>query len=250
MHVLYDKKTHLENAMKLIEASDTASLRYACLELRFALEAHVYERLSKEVDELPRSVVEKWEPNKAMKMLTMFDELADLDVRVTISEQDGSNPHEFTYHNIKNIDLSRLYNKLGSYLHLPQPSKAKDFQIRKDKIKFIADSILELCEGNLIIIKKEYHQFNCTKCEKPILYTYNYITQNNSIICQNENCRIEHMIEHKGENVYFGSKIQATCVKCKSDVNFFYSELKVGNTVLCPNCKYSYMVNPWLCEQD
>ncbi|NWD84098.1 hypothetical protein HX891_27275, partial [Pseudomonas reactans] len=82
----YNKRKHLARAKLLLKNNELSSLRHASLEMRYFLEAHVYERLLKDADQLPKSIIQKWEPNKAMKILSMFDKLADMDLTLTISE--------------------------------------------------------------------------------------------------------------------------------------------------------------------
>lgn len=171
----YDKLFHLNNAKALLQSDDLQSLRYASLEMRYFLEAHVYERLLQGVGTLPRSVIDKWEPNKAMKLLAMFDQYSDMDLRITISENDGSNPLTIDYPNIDNKTLSQQYNALGSYLHLPQPRKAADYKVKKSKLDAIYTSLERLTTGNLIIYSIPYETFNCEACDQPILYTNHYI---------------------------------------------------------------------------
>ncbi|MGY2259284.1 hypothetical protein [Pseudomonas sp. SDO55104_S430] len=243
---IYDKSSHLLRAETLLKKNDLSSLRYASLEMRYLLEAHVYERLLKEVNELPRSIIEKWEPNKAMKMLSMFDELADMDLKITLTEQDGSNPIEIEYHNLKNSDLSKLYNTLGSFLHLPQPSKSENYKIDKNKLIKICETLRKLTTGNLIIVKTHYDNFECEACKAPILFTYKYASSHDSITCQNEQCKTEHFIEHKDEAFNFGSKIICNCLKCDSDLMIFYSKLKFGEHVKCSTCSTEYRVDPYL----
>ncbi|EOW9299295.1 hypothetical protein ACN25S_003677, partial [Vibrio cholerae] len=85
----YDKNFHFNNAKMLLEKDDLQSIRYACLELRYFIEAHVYERLYQETDILPQTVIETWQPNKAIKFLAMFDELADKDLVMSVYGEDG-----------------------------------------------------------------------------------------------------------------------------------------------------------------
>lgn len=243
---VYDKAKHLKNAEKLLEKDDLSSLRYASLEMRYALEAHVYERLLKEAEELPRSIIEKWEPNKAMKMLSMFDELADMDLKLTISEQDGSNPIEIIYNNIKNSDLSKFYNTLGSFLHLPQPSKSENYKIDRNKILKILETLKKLTTGNLIIVKTHYNSFECEACNLPILYTDKYATNHDTITCQNDQCKVEYFIEHKDDIFNFGSKLVCNCPKCNSDLGIFYSRLKFGERIKCTTCAAEYRIEPFL----
>lgn len=245
----YNKRKHLARAKILLQSSDLQSLRHACLEMRYFLEAHVYERLLKDADELPKSIIEKWEPNKAMKMLSMFDRLADMDLRLTISEQDGSNPIIIQYNNIKNSELSKIYNTLGSYLHLPQPAKATSYQIKKDKLLEIFKTIKKLIIGNLIILKTNYETFECEACHQQILYTNWYVTNHNKITCQNDQCKIEYFIERDDEHIRFGSKIHCPC-PCGEELEVFHSKLQIGETIKCASCLATYVIEPYLKLKD
>jgi len=236
----YDKIFHLNNARAFLERDDTQSLRYASLEMRYLLEAHVYERLLRGVEELPKSIIDKWEPNKAMKMLSMFDQYADMDLRITVSNEDGSESLTIDSPNIKNSLLSSYYNTLGSYLHLPQPTKSVGYRVNKEKLNEIFITVERLTTGNLIIYCIPYENFECESCYKPILYTKNYVTNNKTIICQNDNCRNEHHILLEDDLVKFGSKVYVPCGRCQTDIEIFYSQLKVDTKVKCSSCKIEY----------
>lgn len=241
----YNKRKHLARAKVLLKKSDLQSLRHASLEMRFFLEAHVYERLLKDADQLPKSIIEKWEPNKAMKMLSMFDRLADMDLQLTISEPDGSSPFTIKYNNIKNSDLSKIYNTLGSYLHLPQPFKAKSYHISKDKLTTIFSTLKKLIFGNLIIIKTHYDTFECEACHHQILFTSWYATNHDKITCQNDQCKVEYFIERGTESFRFGSKIACTC-SCGAELEIYHSKLKIGEIIKCSLCLAKYQVDPYL----
>ena len=239
----YNKRKHLAHAKLLLRNSDLSSLRHASLEMRYFLEAHVYERLLKDADQIPKSIIQKWEPNKAMKMLSMFNKLADMDLKLTITAQDGSSPTIIQYNNIKNSELTKIYNNLGSYLHLPQPSKAKSFSIDKDKLVKIFDKIKLLIRGNLIIIKTDYETFECESCKQPILFTSWYVEKNESITCQNDSCKVEHFIERYEGGCRFGSKIPCTCT-CGAELEIFHSQLKIGEIIKCTSCLVNYRIDP------
>ncbi|NWC10575.1 hypothetical protein HX776_17365 [Pseudomonas agarici] len=236
----YDKTFHLDNARKLLEEEESQQLRYASLELRFLLEAHVYERLLNGVDSLPKTIIEKWEPNKAMKMLSMFDQYADMDLRLTISNANGTEPLVINSPNIKNSLLTSYYNTLGSFLHLSQPTKAKDYKINKPKLNEIFLALERLTTGNLIIYGIPYENFECEACGKPILYTSHYVKNNKSILCQNDQCKNEHRILIEDGMIKLGSKIMAPCGKCGKDLEVFISRLEEGSKLKCAYCFTGY----------
>lgn len=49
----------------LLAAGDEASIRHACLELRFAIEYLTYDRLQVYLAEVPNDAVKKWTPKQS-----------------------------------------------------------------------------------------------------------------------------------------------------------------------------------------
>lgn len=236
----YDKKQHLENAIALMESDDTQSLRYACLELRFLIEAHVYERLLHGIEELPRTVIETWQPDKAIKEFLKFDDLADKNMVLTLSDADGSKLTEIKYHNLPVRELVKIYNSLGSYLHLATPKKIATYKIVKEKIQTLVDSLKSLVEGNLMIVKLNYESFSCESCNSSIIYTSNYLENNEKITCQTESCKIEYFIKKEEGKVSFGSKYVFECHACKNPEFVFFSKIADGYRFNCQSCNKEY----------
>lgn len=241
----YNKIAHLENARKLAEKDDTSSLRYASLELRYFLEAHVYERLSHEIQDLPQSIIETWQPQKAMKILSMFDEHADKDINVQITNQDGSECIKIEYNNIKNSKLNSYYNALGNFLHLPEISKLELYKFNKTKLIKIMKDLERLTAGNLITIKQKFDNFKCNDCASPIMYTMYYISNNDKITCQNSNCNTVYEIDHNEESgtINFGSSISFPCESCKNEMKAKILTIKPGDIIKCKNCLSEYMAD-------
>ena len=202
----YDKNFHFTNAKVLLEKDDLQSIRYACLELRYFIEAHVYERLFAETEVLPKTVIETWQPNKAIKFLAMFDDLADKDIVVSLSANDGKDLAKIEYNNLSIKELNKLYNSLGSYLHLPMPKKISTYTINKSKVTNILGKLERVTKGNLIIMNAKYEKFSCEACHSDITFTRKYVEENDSIKCQNDQCGIEHGIRINENSVEFGSK--------------------------------------------
>lgn len=236
----YEKKFHYEKARSLLECNDLQSIRYACLELRYFIEAHVYQQLLAGADEIPRTIIETWQPNKAIKLLSEFDDLADKDLHLSIFSQDGELKDTITYNNIPIKDLNKLYNSLGSYLHLPMPKKLADYKIDKKKIVKIFDQLGRLTTGNLMVVKANYEFFPCEACGENILYTQNYVKSNESIACQNDSCRIEHVIRNSEDSVSFGSKYVFECGVCHREATVFFSKIEDGYKFKCGHCETEY----------
>ncbi|WP_217543549.1 hypothetical protein [Vibrio metschnikovii] len=236
----YDKNFHFNNAKMLLEKDDLQSIRYACLELRYFIEAHVYERLYQETDILPQTVIATWQPNKAIKFLAMFDELADKDLVMSVYGEDGKEVAKIEYNNLSIKELNKFYNSLGSYLHLPMPKKVGTYIIKKTKVLDIVAKLERVTKGNLMIIKKDYDKFSCEACSSDIVFTRKYVEQNESIKCQNDRCGIEHGIRVNENSVEFGAKYVFDCGVCKEKVSIFHSNIEDLYSFQCDNCETQY----------
>jgi hypothetical protein len=236
----YDKNFHFTNAKVLLEKDDLQSIRYACLELRYFIEAHVYERLFAETEVLPKTVIETWQPNKAIKFLAMFDDLADKDIVVSLSANDGKDLAKIEYNNLSIKELNKLYNSLGSYLHLPMPKKISTYTINKSKVTNILGKLERVTKGNLIIMNAKYEKFSCEACHSDITFTRKYVEENDSIKCQNDQCGIEHGIRINENSVEFGSKYVFNCGVCDEKVSIFHSHIEDLYSFQCDNCKTQY----------
>ncbi|MDN5536597.1 hypothetical protein [Comamonas sp.] len=203
------------------------------------IEAHVYERLSKELEDLPRSIIETWQPPKAIKMLMEFDTLADKDLLVTLTNEEGKETN-IKYNNIPSKELGKIYNTLGSYLHLPMPSKIKNYSIKTSSIKEIARKLERTTKGNLIIFKKKYDHFECSECGNKIIYSDEYTSKHDEIKCQNEPCKSIYKIEKTENRVQFGNHYLIECSECKQDISIPIHKLEPNFKFKCKTCETGY----------
>ncbi|WP_430259430.1 hypothetical protein [Neorhizobium sp. IRS_2294] len=117
---------HLKSAEQLL-CSEGQQLVYACLELRLAIEAIVYETLRAYEKNLSPDVTEAhqhWQPNKVLQLLSAHDPLVDTSLRVQVREigENGApvgGPPLFD-----GIDrrltvnwVEKAHRSLGSFLH-------------------------------------------------------------------------------------------------------------------------------------
>ncbi|SIS68736.1 hypothetical protein [Neptunomonas antarctica] len=236
----YEKDVHYEKAKSLLDIGDLQSLRYACLELRYFIEAHVYQQLLAGAKEIPKTIIETWQPNKAIKLLSTFDDLADKDLHLSIFSEDGELKDTITYNNIAIKDLNKLYNSLGSYLHLPMPKKLAGYSIDKKKVVKIFDQLSKLTTGNLMVVKGNYEYFSCEACGKNILYTEHYAKSNESISCQDDSCRTDHAIKITDNSVSFGAKYVFECGVCHDETSVFFSKIEDRYKFKCNHCTTEY----------
>ncbi|RON98921.1 hypothetical protein BK674_15850 [Pseudomonas moraviensis] len=233
----YDKTFHFNNAKALIEAGGTQSLRYACLEMRMLIEAHVYQRLLREADELPRSIINTWQPYKAVRLHCEFDKYADMDMRLEITDPEGNKLDDINYHNLKKGDLTKIYNSLGGYLHLPMPEKIDSYVIDADTVRVMLDKLERIIKGNLIIYKVNYESIECKGCGKGIIFTKHYLDTHDSISCQNSDCALEYSIQKDKQPFELSLEYRGfACHVCKNEIPIPLNKIADGYAFQCSTC--------------
>lgn len=244
----YDFKEHISNAKRLYEIGDNTSLRYCALELRFAIECHVYIQLRAGLGKIPETVINTWQPPQAIKSLCMFEETADQDLKVTITCDDS---YEITasYKNIKYKDLSKWYNTLGSFLHQPTIKK-QEFQVDKNKLSSILAKLAELCDQQLITFHRGYEQIKCEKCKKEIIFTKDYVKKHNKIDCQNAGCPNFVIIRLAPDGKYESFQSAGVpCFICGERIHISLCDMKDGAEFYCKKCKNKHVIKKFIFSQ-
>jgi len=133
---IYNKRQCLDRAQNMLSKEDDSFLRYACLELRFCMEAITYEKLNAYSSYVPAKVFNKWQPAHALKVLLQFEPNADENFTMYVSPESspgvptGKRTNFGEHRTFKLNWLKKNYNKLGSYLHMP-----KNLDSLKENIK-------------------------------------------------------------------------------------------------------------------
>lgn len=245
----YDKLSCLERAHKLLSIADDESLRYACLELRFCIEAIVYEKLDVYSSYVPAAIFEKWQPNHVMKMLLQFEPEADENFTLYISPESepGKPTGDWTclgQHNALKLSwLNKNYNKLGSYLHVKMGNKkvqetAEELSaIRKDiekilsEVERVANSVIT---GATLACRIK---FKCQICEQLSLVNVDLLRKTGRATCIHPQCGAEYTASEEESNWQF--KLAMTSFKClKCDKTSFFENqyINVGMKFRCKHC--------------
>ncbi|EMZ5860601.1 hypothetical protein ABEH95_003000 [Yersinia enterocolitica] len=245
----YDFKEHLEKAHSLYKLGDNASLRYCALELRLAIECHVYNQLKTSLGNIPESVINTWQPPQAIKSLCMFEDTADMDLEMIISEKEG-NDVIIKYKNIKYKDLNKWYNTLGSYLHQPTIKK-QVLAITQDKLRPIIVKLTEISEFNTMTFSRGYEKIRCEKCGKDILLTKRYIEKNNKLHCQNENCESYAIIRLDPAGAIESFQcVQIPCFKCGTKHSMLLCDIDAESEFICKVCENKHFIKKCICSQE
>ncbi|WP_256849919.1 hypothetical protein [Pantoea sp. Fr-CA_6] len=238
----YQVKAHLDRARELLKSNEEHSLRYASLELRFAIEAHVYNQLRAGMDKIPESVMNTWQPPQAIRLLSDFEETADKDLYMEISTPEGEK-ETIAYKNIKYSDLKKIYNALGSNLHQPTLKKVDNYKINKQVIQDALEKMDETQGYNLISFHRPYDIINCGKCKKDILFTKHYVSNNSILKCQSQGCKNYYVIRLSGDDgVEHFCSATFNCMSCESKISLHLFELDEGGDFACKQCGNEYEV--------
>lgn len=223
-------------ARKELDSGDDARLRYAALELRFAIEAIAYDKAQAYQKELPPKEYATWQPRKLMKVLIEIDPNADKASAISfgIEEEYGKPAKEMRFLGKEDpltlANIKKHYDALGSYLHMPTLEQINK-GIGTDNIK-----LRERCNTVIIIITEvlESRVFNIT------------IGNFAEVSCSRCNAKIRRRIP-LGQ-----SKTEANCFECGApyivtDIGNSQVEwTRKGEHVPCPNpnlqCKEEFFL--------
>jgi hypothetical protein len=115
--------------------------------------------------------------------------------------------------------LSKNYNKLGNFLHLVEPSKAKDKNKKEIKktIEPIAEELREYVKGNLLITQKNIEISQCPICNQDFAFSTKTVKQGDIKKCSNFRC---------------GGQFKVNIDKQLNKITFSYNTYDVN----CPSC--------------
>ncbi|HED00424.1 MAG TPA: hypothetical protein ENN18_08575 [Proteobacteria bacterium] len=262
----YDKWSCLERAQSILSKGGDSLLRYACLELRFCMEAITYEKLNAYSGYVPTKVFKKWQPNHALKMLLQFEPHADEEFSLCISPEPelakptGNWTTIGEHRAFKLSWLNKNYNRLGSYLHMPQNSNSFDedvedsSKIRKE-LQEIATELVRILDGDISSMTLATRvQFKCQACDQISVVHESVLRETHHATCIYPECGAEyHVIEEDRGNWQF--KMKAICFKCPNcgTNNWLEShKLDIGTKFKCRSCAEMYQIisGEWRYEQE
>lgn len=240
---IYGLESRLEKAKELISRGDDASLRYACLELRYCFELIAYRNREQYGDEFPGGMATEWKPNVIVKTLASFDPVTAQSGRLSIAAyQPGETPpSEF-------IDLgetkaipwkqfNKFYQTLGSYLHLPSPAKnAKPPKpLTPETFTGIIKALEDVSSATIVMAVKHVRKATCT-CSNTLYVGESEFETNDLVICGNTMCNKlwAKNITEDGEKVL--SPVNSFGIKCRCGAQINLQPERAWLPFRCNNC--------------
>jgi len=250
--------------IKALLAEDTeASVTYAALEARLALERLVYERLRDRHDYISPQQLRKWQPSAVINQL-----ITDVDADVTetrsisMSKQpsEGSPPgpdtewvHLGTEMGFDAKKVAKLWNALSKLaLHAKLP-RAKDDEVPdygdKDAIHRKVEETLGVLEhvakGTMSFsgIGETVH-FTCPVCGEQNKRRAKLLKEDQRVFCFNPDCKASWKVHKDGQDISFeGETCDFKCHGCGKEMQVpwrFFHDMKFGQraTITCNACDH------------
>lgn len=249
---VYKKESHLQRAMLLLDSENTTDHVYACLELRFCIEAIVYQKLLHGIKSIPNSIVETWQPNKAIKMLSEIEKLlvSDCKVEFNLANTDVPPKEGWLLLGEQKVPpvrwLAKNYNTLGSFLHLVQPTKAKKEKPKEIKktVAPIATQLKQFVKGNLVLTNNNVKIDQCPVCKQDFAFLIHKVKPGLALKCSNFKCGILFTanINEISKRINFTYKTyDISCERCEQVIVIPEEKIRNLDIFSCINCNSQYI---------
>ena len=239
---------HVTRARTLIMAGDEASLGYAALEIRMAIERLFYRLLPSYREELPDDLLERWQPKQIIDALIDCDPDIEHDFTLTMAEERPGGGHgpAFLVGQYKAVSrklLRQYYHKIGSYLHAPMDDKRRDPAKMLSFLDAAATRVEEYCRKTTVISNvATFHTVQCV-CGRTMKKNARAVQTKPYIRCPNDKCRAVFDLVKDDENrdEWKLRETEFVCPQCKTS-NFFGSHLiDSGVGFTCVECRQEYI---------
>lgn len=244
----FEARQCVARAQALVEKGDDLSLRYACLELRFAIEYVTYDQLRAYLDEVPNDALKKWTPRQVIGEMLEVDPRADKSVTIAFGIQDeqGTPAKE-----MKTLGEDRRFsmrwananhNALGSFLHVPTLHQIENGEFPSaskiaERAGKIASELAHISASPLFRTNMgEFFDFEC-ECGTKVKRRSGTFTKESGIVCSNSKCRaIWVVVEDQGDE--FKVVMRKVSYPCPCGVQHYFGAhlLKHNQALRCPNC--------------
>lgn len=254
---------HISRAREHLESGEPQRLRYACLELRYALERIAYHKLELRLDKVSPEEVAAWQPSRVMEILMeLVDENLGQDFTVQIAKEIEPGvvlEDEFsTLGKVKGISprkLGKHWHKISSYLHVQKPKKKGDKPVAPDTatlkryLKKVINYIDEITKTGFDAYFSSDVTFECGKCDQKIVRNPKLLKPESVVQCQNPNCDASHITKiENGKFIFELYRLPIDCQNCGEreyfEANFFLKMKTSKSTILqCNKCDTRYVAS-------
>ncbi|WP_122665085.1 hypothetical protein [Pseudomonas viridiflava] len=247
---LYRITPHLNRAKSLLEKPDEPSMRYAALELRFAMETVVYRQLQQYGEVIPGSLTRMWKPDQILKLLISFDPTAGQGGELSFATNGPDElPQDFKpIGETKAIpwkEFRGFYNKLGSYLHVSphKPDGKKSTTLTKEAFTKIIAGLEDCTTATAIFAFKAIISARCD-CDNMLYVGQSEFNNDELTVCSNTKCNRlwQKRTTDDGQQVLDRVEvITFRCADCQAYIRV--QPALIWQPIRCPNCPCSFKIN-------
>ena len=261
---------HTKRIQNLVDEGTEESLTFAALQCRLAIEAVCYERLRNAHDYISADDLRRWQPSYVINQLIQeVDPYAAASYSISVSKHpapEGASLTQSEYEAVEYVEVGRqigfdskklgkLWNALGSFLHVKMPQNRDDhirfFSEGSDIAKKVTEALVVLHElecGTLISSGiGERVSFECG-CGQKNARRAGLLQQGQIVSCANPDCLERWTVSINGADIGFERReVTVTCSACKAPHVFpekLPNSLERGQMMrfLCRECEVENFV--------
>jgi len=262
MTIRYDKRAILTRAKDLLASGREEDLRYASLELRMCIERICYDKLMLYQKQIPKELLETWQPQKVVKSLLEYAPNIEKDFKLTCEEDKNGTPigggSLLGEHKAITLEfISETYHRLGNCLHIPtiaqqKRQKQQDTDKLRHTLNNIASQLEELC---LSTIDSNFGgkviTFECYYCKNIVVRNKESLDKNNFLVCPE--CKAEYKFSHDGKTAMFEPQQESYhCPYCSEEHFIGKHLLKEGDIIpiSCKRCALKFILErEWILKK-
>jgi acetone carboxylase gamma subunit len=240
--------SHLDRAVQLRSEGGYDSLRFATLELRYAIECLAYQLRPYYKDELSDEVMEAWRPQEIIDAL--FDCNPSLKQTVTISmalnDEQGDARQWFSLGTRVAIVpkvLRAAWHRLGSFLHAPPDGGTHDLEDLQRSVNQVI-KVLEPYRGSSTIDGFAERASVTCECGRTIVRRTEALKRNAFVVCPSRNCHgVYEYVRSEGRVAQFNAvKRPFICPSCKETSYFQAGQIREGVGLNCAHCSRTWLL--------
>jgi len=244
-------RDHCESARELLDGSKK-SIRYACLELRMAIEALTYSSLKIYLSEVSNSAMKEWTPKRVLEELLVVNPTADQSITVTIGRQDENGvlaQEVLSLGEDRRFSIkwaNRAHNALGSFLHEPTISQVErgigdiEASARKKAIEILDELSAVLASSIWNVNFSQSCTFNCD-CGFTVKRRLEIVEAGKPIVCAS--CGLSYDPELLGDEArFYRREFPYRCSGCGSEQAINERDLTKLPAVSCGACGFRSQV--------
>lgn len=242
----HEARQCLERARGLLNQQEPSAVRYACLELRQAIEYLAYQQLEAYLQEVPDDAMRKWTPRDVIAQMLEVDPNADKSsmIAVGIEEVPGEPSNDMKpLGEDRRFSLkwaNKSHNALGNFLHAPTLHQIETDSVPDDaKMRGKAEEVAGVIEHTLAtpiynVNFGQFYEIDCV-CGRQFKRREGSFKAAEGIVCPNTECRaIWDVVSEEGTSVAFQRRRQAyVCHHCKETSYVDSQRLKPGLVIRC-----------------